>query len=243
LKKCLRHGTIKTPSRMYSAPATANENSQLYIMNPAADKLPETKLPVNLTPKQLRNFWAKVDKNGPIPPHKPELGPCWIWTGSKTKKGYGKFRVGDKNQYAHRISFQIHHGAIDGDGSYHGICSCHACDNPPCVRPEHLFAGTHQVNIEDRNSKGRTSGGNEHGNTVSPEKRARGDTHGSRTHPEAVRRGEANSFAKLSEPQVREIRALHETGNFSQKQIASKFGVNDGLVCRIVNRKIWKHIL
>jgi hypothetical protein len=24
-------------------------------------------------------FWEKVDKNGPVPAHRPELGPCWVW--------------------------------------------------------------------------------------------------------------------------------------------------------------------
>ena len=38
-------------------------------------------------------FWAKVDKNGPVPAHRPELGPCWIWTAARFKRGYGKFGV------------------------------------------------------------------------------------------------------------------------------------------------------
>jgi hypothetical protein len=36
-------------------------------------------------------FWKKVDKNGPVPAHRPELGPCWLWTGALVGRGY---RVG-----------------------------------------------------------------------------------------------------------------------------------------------------
>jgi len=50
--------------------------------------------PVPLNPQEfsstfLKRFWSKVDKNGPIPQHKPELGPCWVWTGAKMERGYG----------------------------------------------------------------------------------------------------------------------------------------------------------
>ena len=37
-------------------------------------------------------IWTKVDKNGPIPSHKPELGPCYMWLGGKTEKGYAKIK-------------------------------------------------------------------------------------------------------------------------------------------------------
>jgi hypothetical protein len=43
-----------------------------------------------------RRFWSKVDKNGPVPPHRPELGQCWVWTGSVQPRGYGTFSVGGK---------------------------------------------------------------------------------------------------------------------------------------------------
>lgn len=95
----------------------------------------------------LKRFWAKVDKNGPV--MRPELGPCWVWTGRK-KKGYGYLMVAWKDVRAHRFSYAVHLGPIPP-----GKLACHRCDNPPCVRPSHLFAGTISDNARDSFSKGR----------------------------------------------------------------------------------------
>ena len=51
---------------------------------------------------------------------------------------------------AHRFSYEIHNGQIP-----EGKEIMHRCDNPPCVNPSHLRAGTHQENCEDRTAKGR----------------------------------------------------------------------------------------
>lgn len=105
-------------------------------------------------------FWAKVDKTLGQGPQ----GDCWIWTGARFKYGYGSLsRRKDgysysTNDYAHRISYEIHHGAIPEDKPL----VCHKCDNPPCVRPDHLFLGTHADNAEDKVRKGRGLAGNLH---------------------------------------------------------------------------------
>jgi hypothetical protein len=62
-------------------------------------------------------------------------------------------RVGGKNQYAHRLSWQLAHGAPPTR------CVLHKCDNPQCVRPSHLFEGTMADNTADMVRKGRARGG------------------------------------------------------------------------------------
>lgn len=96
-------------------------------------------------------FWEKVDKDGPVPVHAPGIGNCWIWKSSVDELGYGFFRVAmDENmRKAHRVSWILRHG---DPGK---LLVCHRCDNPSCVRPDHLFLGTNLDNIRDRDAKGR----------------------------------------------------------------------------------------
>lgn len=77
---------------------------------------------------------------------------CHYWTASKTKRGYGLFRVTTKDtmKKAHRVSYALYNGPIP-----EGQCVLHRCDNPSCVNPEHLFLGTQLENIEDRHTKHR----------------------------------------------------------------------------------------
>lgn len=90
----------------------------------------------------IERFWEKVDKSG----------DCWIWTAYKSPAGYGSFgvRAGESPQLAHRVSYRMTHGDIP-----EGMQVLHSCDNPPCVRPEHLSLGTGLDNVRDMFSKGR----------------------------------------------------------------------------------------
>jgi hypothetical protein len=99
-----------------------------------------------------KRFWAKVKKDGPIPSHVPELGPCWVWIGSPDKHGYGLLFVAFPHRYvpAHRVSYELNVGPIP-----EGLFVLHRCDNPPCVRPDHLFLGTKSDNSRDMHQKGR----------------------------------------------------------------------------------------
>ena len=96
---------------------------------------------------EIERFWAKVDQDGPVPKHRPELGQCWVWTANTIPKGYGLF---GRKRYAHRYSWTLHYGTIPGK-----LWVLHKCDNPPCVRPDHLFLGTARDNYEDMRAKGR----------------------------------------------------------------------------------------
>ena len=79
----------------------------------------------------LQNFWAKVDKRGPIQDHMDSR--CWVWTGCLDKGGYGKFTTGGRTYRAHRFSFLL----ATGDEPE---VVAHKCNNPNCVRPSHLDA-------------------------------------------------------------------------------------------------------
>lgn len=102
-------------------------------------------------PPLADRFWTKVDKNGPIPAHRPDLGHCWLWTAARMRAGYGRFAISHGEiRFAHRVSYEMANGPIpDGNNV------CHTCDNPPCVNPGHLGAEVQAVNLEDMDRKGR----------------------------------------------------------------------------------------
>lgn len=86
-----------------------------------------------------KRFWSKVNKTD----------DCWLWTGAKTDKGYGRFWKDGKRLAAHRVSYEIASGPIE-----EGLLICHRCDNVLCVRPDHLLKGTHQDNFDNMVKKG-----------------------------------------------------------------------------------------
>ena len=76
---------------------------------------------------------------------------CWEWQNATNNIGYGMFRWSTgKMRTAHRASYELHKGPIPA-----GLSVCHSCDNPLCVNPEHLWAGTMKDNYDDMVSKGR----------------------------------------------------------------------------------------
>lgn len=167
-------------------------------------------------------FWSKVEK--------VEHG-CWVWTSTKSSNGYGVFWWRRRRTYAHRQAYSLSRGPIPA-----GLLVCHHCDNPPCVRPDHLFLGTVQDNATDMILKGRS---------------ATGDRNGSRTHPERydpevhkrVRlRGERHKLAKLNEDAVRQIRARYATGEVSLRALARDYGVDRATLKSAVAGRTWTHV-
>lgn len=120
-------------------------------------------------------FWRRVTKTD----------TCWIWNGSSSKQGYGRFQIdgkGGPHLLAHRFSYTMHNGDIPD-----GMVVMHKCDNPSCVNPDHLGIGTYKDNMADMRAKGRD-------------------------RPTGVK-GEENPRSKLTEEIVRFIRANPQMGH------------------------------
>ena len=161
-----------------------------------------------ITPPQAR-FWRFVQQGD----------GCWEWTGHRALKGYGLITRDHRGglRTAHRLSWEIHYGPIPA-----GLCVCHRCDNPPCVRPDHLFLGTAGENSLDMWAKGR-------GKPIVFD-------------PARHRRGEDAPSAKLTEDNVRLIRQMYAEGNISQSALGRRFGITQGAVWLIVSRQRWAHV-
>jgi hypothetical protein len=129
------------------------ESTKIYIIS----GLPERKCATCLNKRKRidpalrvtdeKRFWAKVAKTPGFGPD----GDCWRWMGGTDGNGYGRIRALGRPQPAHRYSYFLRHG-VEIDRS---LCGCHTCDNPGCVNPQHIFAGTHLENTLDKIAKGR----------------------------------------------------------------------------------------
>jgi len=159
-----------------------------------------------LTPEE--RFWTKTDRR--------TKNECWPWTGSRRgRKPHqygcvwdGTYRPnGSPNQIgAHRFAYELLIGPVPD-----GLEVCHHCDNPLCVNPDHLYAGTHSQNMQDIISRGR-----------------------------ANNRGDRNGRAKLSSEQIAEIRN-RATGRYGEiSQLAREYGVASGTMSKILKHQTWQ---
>ena len=92
------------------------------------------------TTSVARRLWKNVTKTD----------ECWLWTATKNKQGYGQVYANGRLQLAHRVAYELNVGSI-----LPGLHLLHRCDTPACVRPDHMFIGTHFDNMQDMIRKGR----------------------------------------------------------------------------------------
>lgn len=173
-------------------------------------------------------FWSRVRKTR----------GCWEWIGAQQirrgqPKGYGKLTRDYQSLKAHRVSWELHFGEIPD-----GLFVLHECDNPPCVRPDHLFLGTSLDNTLDAMRKGRLNTDAMHAVPEHKRNRRRGKDH--RWYGSTESRGEGNLSAKLTTEKVIEIRSLE--GTMSQEKLAKRFGIGQAQLSRILRRKCWRHV-
>lgn len=125
------------------------------------DLLPNMGLSIpSLSKNDIIRFWSLVDKSN--------IDGCWPWRSLSGSKFYGTFYINGVSRASHRISYYLETG-IDPVGSL----VCHRCDNPPCVRPDHLFMGTTSTNVADKIKKGRHSNTNQWLTAIRERRRAK----------------------------------------------------------------------
>lgn len=164
-------------------------------------------------------FWEKVV---------PADDGCMVWTGSRDPRGYGRVWRSGRLESAHRVAWQECVGPIP-----EGMFVCHRCDNPPCCNPSHLFLGTNRENMHDALRKGRLNPAMFDGTMPRIGGQARAAKH--------TLQGEGHPHHRLTERDVRDIRALAASGR-TQASIAPAFGISRTRVGEIVRREAWTHV-
>lgn len=133
---------------------------------------------------------------------------CSLWTAHCVRDGYGSIRFRGRETGAHRVAYELFVGPIPP-----GLDVLHACDTPPCVRPDHLFLGTQLDNVRDMFAKGRNR-------TIA---------------------SELHHSAKLTVEHVREIRRLHASG-IARRELARRFAVRPSSIWKILRGKSWRGV-
>lgn len=137
-----------------------------------------------------------------------KINQCEIWPGCKNKNGYGYAydEFTQKMVLAHRLMYQRHHQVnLTSD-----CVIMHSCDNPSCVKIEHLSAGTQKDNLKDMDNKGRRPMGEDH------------------------------HSAKITLEIAEEIRQRYSRDEISQRKLGEEYGLSQSTIFQIVNNQIWQ---
>ena len=152
--------------------------------------------------------------NNRILPRLAQHGECLEWQPKSNVNGYGRFNIGSRDTVFRQ--FLAHRVSLEvklGRNLIDGLDALHSCDNPKCCNPNHLREGTHKENMEDAVLRGQ--------------------------HP----KGERNGHAKITEDDVRAIRASYNGGGILLREIGEKYSMALSSVWSIVHRKRWKHVI
>lgn len=163
-------------------------------------------MPQTRTPFQVGvEFWLRVDVRRP--------DECWRWTGYTDPGGYGRTYYKGALHLAHRLAYLLRHGLIP-----EGKCVLHDCpsgDLPTCCNPQHLWIGTQQDNVADRDCKGR------------------------RPPPLGI----INGRAKLTDEYIIAIRKDYCLPKVNCHTLGLRYSVAPSTIRLIIKHKTWKHLL
>jgi hypothetical protein len=148
-----------------------------------------------MDPRLPDHFWSKVKR----------MEEHWIWGGGRFDNGYGKVKRSGKTWRVHRLIYAMSYGNPPAHVLHH-------CDVPLCIKPRHLFDGTHQDNMDDMMLKDRSC------------------------------RGQRNTKAKLTDSDIIRIKKEYATGGIRQIDLARRYGVHQTAISHIVTGRTWKHI-
>jgi hypothetical protein len=209
-KEKVRTSLIKVYAYKKSLRIIPEKRSIHQIRSEAAKKRWATpgfreKIQKSLTKNTEERFWSKVDIK--------DTDECWEWKAMRLKpiganNGYGQFEYNGKLQLAHRVSFLLSGGILTEKKPW----VLHLCDNRACVNPTHLYAGTHQENMNDMKLRGRS----------------------------CHKPGEKSGSSKLTDQKVLEIRDIGN--KISDRKIAKLYGIGRTTVKHILRRETWRHI-
>ena len=163
----------------------------------------------NLAPKRPRGLTKAEVADYEMARATPDNG-CLLAATHIASGGYGRVRFEGTLVYLHRLVLEAELGRELLDEEY----ALHRCHRPACINPKHLYAGTHQQNMEDKAISGRAS------------------------RP----RGEAAGTAKLTDPKVLEIRRRYKGGWFTQRRLAEEFGVAQSTIGAVLRGKTWRNL-
>ena len=130
---------------------------------------------------------------------------CINWQGSKLKNGYARKWIEGKTVLVHRLVLESKiPGFLDS-----GYFACHICDNPSCINPAHLVAGTAAENTQQMMGRDRKT----------------------------PRRKSIPGIGKLSIEQLREIQRKYLAGTI-KSHLIKEYGVQYDTITKILQAKI-----